>query len=166
MAEDKGYLPMTDDDVDVYRKKSSQLDAKFLDTIISNYMKSIKQIIVLGKRHLEKDRTRNIKSLAEIHRIHNISKILPADEIFFRGFLKIWMHRDHITEKDTEYFLKLDVSKMIKDDHKQDMIRTLINVVVHEHVNLDDATKEKFWIHCNELLHYVGLFLQEYSKLS
>ena len=126
-SQDDPPKPMTDDDVLRVMSKLSHLSSKDLNEICDGYTNHIKNLITLGKRKLNPKTDED--ELVEIEQLMRLISMLPKDEIFIRSKDKIWYARNHIINKNIDWFLKRDYSSNIKKDHKQRMIETLIRLI-------------------------------------
>ena len=148
--------PMTDDDVMKVMSKLGHLSSKDLNEICDGYTNKIKYLITLGKRKLSSKTDED--ELIEIDRLMRLINMLPKDEIFIRSKDKIWFARNHIMQKNIDWFLKRDYSKNIKKDHKQRMIETLIRLIRNQWSSLSEDEKEVYWDTGLEILGLVAKF--------
>ena len=149
--------PLTEQDIMLIRKRLANLDSKSLDSIINSYSQLVSGIITMALKITKED-----DEIAEIEHLRRLVIIVPKDELFIRSKDKIWDAREKILNKDADWFIKRDYSKLIKKDSKQTMIETLVNVVKRYYPELDDDEKNMYWKKAIGLLQVVA----EYKKIA
>lgn len=149
--------PLTEQDIMLIRKRLANLESKSLDSILNSYSQLVSGIITMALKITKED-----DEIAEIEHLRRLVIIVPKDELFIRSKDKIWDAREKILNKDADWFIKRDYSKLIKKDSKQTMIETLVNVVKRYYPELDDDEKNMYWKKAIGLLQVVA----EYKKIA
>jgi hypothetical protein len=149
--------PLTEQDIMLIRKRLANLESKALDSILNSYSQLVSGIITMALKITKED-----DEIAEIEHLRRLIIIVPKDELFIRSKDKIWDAREKILNKDADWFIKRDYSKLIKKDSKQTMIETLVNVVKRYYPELDDDEKNMYWKKAIGLLQVVA----EYKKIA
>lgn len=148
--------PMTDDDVNKTIARMATLDGKQISEICDGYVRQIKILINTVKKILHP--TDDEDEIVELDRVLRLIGLIASDEIFIRSKDKIWHARQHILNKNADWFIKRDYSKNIKKDHKQVMIETIIRIVRVRYPKLSPAEQEQYWIKAIGLLSLVAKF--------
>lgn len=154
---DPEVKPMTDEDVNNIRKRLSMLDEKELNYIIDTYSQIIKGVLTLAMKN-----TKDEDEIVELERLKRIINLAPKDELFIRSKDKVWAARKRVINRDINWFLNRDYSKLIKRDSKQVMIETLINIAKNSYLKLDSDEQEIYWQKGFKLLQIVA----QYKKIS
>lgn len=141
MNDNINFKPLDDSDVFLENKYLSLIKPTELQNILNNFSQSINAILTLSRKFTTDD-----DEIIEIERVKRIFKIIPMEEIFIRCKDKIWSVREHIIKKNADYFLNKDYSSAIKkNDEKQMMIESLINLVKEKYNTLSDIDKNFYW---------------------
>jgi hypothetical protein len=165
----KGNL--TDDDVDEVRKKLAKIPASELNDIYNSYVQLVNGILSLVHKQTDAAKKRSDNKhflfesdaeLAEIDRLKRLVNFLPRDETFIRSKDKIWVARDHIMNRNADWFLKKDYTHLIKKDKNQVMIETIVNLIKDRYYDVSPDELESYWKKGIELLHVVA----RYKKLT
>jgi hypothetical protein len=149
--------PMSDADVNNIRKRLAMLDEKELNYIIDTYSQVIKGVLTIAMKN-----TKDEDEIVELERLKRLINLAPKDELFIRSKDKVWAARKRVINRDINWFLNRDYSKLIKRDSKQVMIETLINIAKNSYLKLDSAEQEIYWQKGFKLLQIVA----QYKKIS
>jgi hypothetical protein len=149
--------PMTDADVNNVRKRLTLLDEKEMNYIIDTYSQIIKGVLTLAMKN-----TKDEDEIVELERLKRIINLAPKDELFIRSKDKVWAARKRVIDRDINWFLNRDYSKLIKRDSKQVMIETLINIAKNSYLKLDADEQEMYWQKGFKVLQIVA----QYKKIS
>ena len=149
--------PMTDEDVNNVRKRLALLDEKEMNYIIDTYSQIIKGVLTLTMKN-----TKDEDEIVELERLKRIINLAPKDELFIRSKDKVWAARKRVIDRDINWFLNRDYSKLIKRDSKQVMIETLINIAKNSYLKLDTEEQEMYWQKGFKVLQIVA----QYKKIS
>ena len=149
--------PMTDEDVNNIRKRLAMLDEKELNYIIDTYSQVIKGVMTIAMKN-----TKDEDEIVELERLKRLINLAPKDELFIRSKDKVWAARKRVINRDINWFLNRDYSKLIKRDSKQVMIETLINIAKNSYLKLDSDEQEIYWQKGFKLLQIVA----QYKKIS
>ena len=159
-ADDPPPKPLTEDDVNIIVGKLSQLKSKDISEICNGYVRQIRSIITYIKKKLH---PRNDEDeLVELERLSRLMGICSIDEMFIRSKDKIWHARHHIRARNADWFLNRDYSANIKKDHKKVMIETLIRMIQHRYLEMNEIERDQYWCKADEMLHMV----ERYRKLT
>jgi HSP90 family molecular chaperone len=132
--------PLSADDVLRIRKEIATLNQDKLHTIINTYCSHINSVITMVKEQLT-DET----EIAEMERLKRIIGFCPKEELFIRTKEKVWNVRDHIINKDMEFFYNRDYSSMVKKDENQSFIEALMNIVKYNFKQLTPKEQDRYW---------------------
>ena len=146
---------LTDEDVEKELRDLEHCDQKALDAIYQDYSSALSKLIASIKKLAVEDDV-----IIEVDRLRRLANFLPKEEKFIRSKSKIWGAREKILSKDADYFLTKDYSLIIKKDHNQVMMETLISCIKDIY---DDTTQEErdfFWGQAAVLLNCVIRFKQ------
>lgn len=142
--DDVKFVNMTDDDVDALDRRLGNLPKKEFaeaESLINKYYQTFLGLIAVSRSY-----TKAETDLAELDRLQRLLKLLPKSEIFVRSYVKIWQVRNHVINKNIDYFLKKDYSHVIKKDSKQVMIETIISIVREKFPKLEQKDQDQFWL--------------------
>ena len=104
---------------------------------------------------MAKSQTTDDLEIVELERIKRLINFTPKDEKFIRSKGKVWAVRDHILNKDAKYFLEKDYSTIIKKDHNQAMLETLVELIKEKFENMNDKEQNFYWQKAALLLNCV-----------
>ena len=159
-ADDPPPAPLTEDDVNTIVAKLSQLKGKDISEICNGYVRQIRAVVTYIKKKLH---PRNDEDeLVELDRLSRLMGLCSIDEMFIRSKDKIWHARHHIRARDADWFLKRDYSANIKKDHKKAMIETLIRMIQHRYLEMNEIERDQYWCKADEMLSMV----ERYRKLT
>ena len=148
------------DDINIELKKIARLDVKFTNEIFRSYTNAINSMLALAlKQSVDEDEA------VEIEQLRRVIMLCPLEEKFIRTRDKIWGARKHIVNRNADYFLKKDYSKIIKRDANQAFIEALIEIVKNRFETLDDEMKEAYWQKAAYLLNCVVRFKKAINAL-
>lgn len=150
--------PLSEEDVDNARRLLATLDAKELNEICDGYTQQIKSLISTVRKSM--DPVEDEDDLVELERLSRILGFCAADEIFIRSKDKIWAAREHIINKNADWFLNRDYSKLIKKDQKQTLIETIVRFIREKYVALSEEEQNIYWRKAGELLMFVCRYKQ------
>jgi len=155
---DKEYFViknLTDDDVERELRDLEHCDQKALDSIYQDYSSALSRLIASIKKLAIEDEV-----IIEVDRLRRLANFLPKEEKFIRSKNKIWGAREKILSKDAEFFLTKDYSLIIKKDHNQVMMETLINCIKDIYDDTSQEERDFFWGQAAILLNCVIRFKQ------
>jgi hypothetical protein len=154
--EDDPPKPMSEEDVAKEVQKLSKLDSKQISLICNGYVQQIKALITTARKSLHP--VKDEDEIVELDRLIRLIGMVSTDEVFIRSKDKVWHARKHILEKDADWFLKRDYSKMIKKDQKQSMIETIIRIIQTKFATLSEQEKDQYWMKAIGILGLVAKF--------
>ncbi len=155
---DQKVKPLDDDDVDVIVKKTLELNdsqIKQLNDIYKQFNDCISVLLSMSRKLVS-----NETELVELERVKRILKIPGDDEKFIRSKDKLWAVRNHIIDKNENYFLNKNYANIIKKDSKQAMIECVLNIVKSKFTSMNVAEKSLYWAKAAEMLKYVIKYKQ------
>lgn len=152
--------PLSEEDVNEVRARLAKLNASQIKDICDNYVNTIMELIMKVESIVDKNEDE--AEYVELDRVRRIVRFVDTDECFIRSKDKIWEAREHILNKDADWFLNRDYSKLIKKDQKTTMIETLISIVKGKYRGLSEQEKTIFWNYGLRLLKIVA----SYKKLT
>jgi len=158
---DISVRPLTDDDVLLEMSQINKVDKTIISDIFNSYYQEIQSILTAASRLTQEE-----IEIVELERLRRLIRLLPIEELFIRSKDKIWAVRNHILNKNADYFLNKDYSKIIKKDKKQGFIESIISIIKDRYTEMDDANKEFYWQRAIKLLHCVARLKKELSKLN
>lgn len=148
--------PLSEEDVNRAIAKLSTLSVKEINDICDGYARQLKGLITYVRKSLNPKTDED--DIIEIDRIMRIVNMCPKDDLFIRSKDKIWHARNHILSKDAKWFLDRDYSGLIKKDHKQRMIETIIKMTRSRYLQLTDSERDFYWEKAFEMLRLVATF--------
>jgi hypothetical protein len=146
---------LTDEDVENELKELESCDQKALDVIYQDYSSALSRLISSVKKLAFEEEV-----VIEIDRLRRLANFIPKEEKFIRSKNKIWGARERILNKDAEFFLSKDYSLVVKKDHNQVMIETLINCIKDIYDDTSQEERDFFWAQAAVLLNCVIRFKQ------
>jgi hypothetical protein len=138
--EDERVKPMTDEEVLEQTRRIAKADPKEINNIYQTQVNIIKSILAMAEKQATEE-----NELIELGRLKRLISLTPIDEIFIRTKDKIWAVREHILNKNADYFLKKDYSAMIKKDHNQAFMETLIEIIKDKFSTLNKEEQLFYW---------------------
>ncbi len=139
-TEDIKFKPLTQDEVDATVKKMAVVNPTVLNKIFQTYANTLNQLLVAAIKQ-----TKDESELVEIERLKRIINFAPLEERFIRSKDKIWTVRDHIVNKNADFFLNKDYSSVIKKDSNQVILETLIEIIKDKFTTLSNVEKDFYW---------------------
>ena len=139
-CEEFKFKQLTDDDVFEMVKKTLHVDPKKLNEIYQQYVNNLNSMLVMAKKQTD-DET----EIVEIERLKRFINMLPIDEVFMRGKDKVWNVRNHILNRNANFFLERDYSKVIKKDKNQVMMETLVEIIKDKYSHVSNEEMEYYW---------------------
>ena len=144
------FRPLSVEDVIKEQQRLKDADPKELNDIFEKYSQALNSILVMAKSQTTDD-----LEIVELERIKRLINFTPKDEKFIRSKGKVWAVRDHILNKDAKYFLEKDYSTIIKKDHNQAMLETLVELIKEKFENMNDKEQNFYWQKAALLLNCV-----------
>jgi hypothetical protein len=126
---------------------------KKINTIVQNYNRQVKKLLSMID-YLIPDNPK----VYLIIRIFNMIKRENPSMIIERGVDKLWDNKDHILNKDVEFFKKSTGSQYIKDDNNKEWLTELISMLKEEYENLNEKEINVIWSGMKNLLECVIQF--------
>jgi len=126
-----------------------------LDNIFTKYCQVLNSIIVNAK-----NQTNDEHELLEIDRVKRIINLCPVEERFIRTKDKVWAAREYLLNKNIDYFLKKDYSKIIKKDNKQTLIESILECTKTIFLSLSKEEQNVYWQKGAELIKYIVEYKQ------
>lgn len=147
--------PLTDADIEEQRKRLAKADPKILTEIFNTCYQTINSLLVIARK-----RTKDEDDIVEIERLKRIVNLVPVEELFLRSKDKIWAAREHICDKNAKWFLDRDYSNIIKRDHNQVFIETIVSLIKDQFDKTSKEDMDKYWEKAIILLRNVGRYKQ------
>ncbi len=97
----------------------------------------------------------------DIHALNTIIKECVAESktlMLDRCKDKIWGAREFLQHEDEDYFIKRDYGNLIKRDHNENMITSLVNIIKDGWQTLYDEEKGGIWIKTKLMLKCVAVY--------
>jgi|SRR6185436_8395970 len=119
-------------------------------TIVQNFHTKVFNILKICKKL-------NPKSV-ELHQLHNIASLARDTEfltIINRCKDKMWLHREHIINRNERFFLNNEFKQYIKDDENKSFMHSLINVIQTGYKDISENEKDILWRHVQDMLRHV-----------
>lgn len=151
----EGYN-LTDDDLINMQKKLMTIDSKILENIYNTFKQAINGILNLAYEQAKS--RKDTDDIVTIEQLKRVIGFAPADEVFLRCKEKIWGHRNQILEKNARYFIEKDYSALIKRDHNQIFMESLVTVVRTNFTELSEKQQDFYWKKAAQLLSIVAKF--------
>jgi len=153
---DKIAEPLTDNDVNMLMRKINEAYPKVLGPIFVEFSNTLNGILALA---LEQTRISGDESdISELEQVKRLIGFCAAEEKIIRTKDKIWNVREHIMNKDVDFFLKRDYSGMVKKDNNKAIIESLMEIVKNNFEGLTESEQNKYWKKAKKLLNLVGKF--------
>lgn len=154
-------VPLNEDDVNNEIKVLNMMDSEFTNKLFTDFSNTINSILTMALKQSETDMEK-----VELDRLCRILRLCPVEEKFIRAKDKIWNVRQHIANKNANYFIEKDYSVMIKKDGNQSFLETLTDIVRDRFEDMNDKEQALYWEKANKLLHCVILYKKELKRLS
>jgi hypothetical protein len=148
--------PLSEDDIDKLRErllKLSDSDFKKIEDICVKYKQLINGLISTARKQ-----TKEEDEIVEIERLKRLLGLCSCDELFYRSKDKIWSVRNKLINKDLDWFVNRDYSKLIKKDSKTTLIETLVDIIKDKIANMSLEERDIYWNKGLEMLLLVGQF--------
>jgi hypothetical protein len=126
---------------------------KKINTVVQNYNREVKKLLNIVD-YLIPDNPK----VYIIIRVFNMVKRENPSMIIERGVDKLWDNKDHILNKDVEFFKKSTGAQYIKDDSNKEWLTELISMLKDEYENLNEKEIDMMWTGMKNLLEYVIQF--------
>jgi hypothetical protein len=123
--------------------------------IVNNFHKKVFKILKICKKIDPKS--------DELHRLHSAASLARDTEyllIISKCKDKMWFHREHIMNRDENFFLNNKFTRYIKDDENKSFMHSLINVIQTGYREISAAEKDLLWQLVQDMLRHVV----EYKK--
>jgi len=146
------------EDIENIKSSFSDKDYDELNKLFDKFRHHINNIIIMTLKQTAED---DVDEIVEIERLKRLINLAPSDAIFLRCKDKLWSARSFLLNKDFTFFIEKDYSYLIKKDQNQVMIETLLNLVKHKVVLLNESEQAIYWKQLHSLLHVVA----SYKKL-
>lgn len=130
-------------------------ESERLVKVFQTFSNKIAALITLCSRTVKKE-----YDIIQIERIKRIIRLCPLEEKLLRCKDKIFTVRDHIINRNADYFLNRDYSNYIKEDEKKEFINDIIDLIKRNYSQLKKEEQELYWPIGLELLKCVIEFMQ------
>jgi len=148
--------PLSEEDVDKLRERLLKLsngDFKKVEDICVKYKQLITGLISTARKQ-----TKEEDEIVEIERLKRLLGLCSCDELFYRSKDKIWAVRNKLINKDLDWFINRDYSKLIKKDSKATLIETLVDIIKDKLKGMSVEERDIYWNKGLEMLLLVGQF--------
>lgn len=152
-SNDLTIKPLSEAEVEEQRKKLLAADPKVLTEIYNTCVQTLNGLLTMVLKQTEDE-----EEIVEIERLKRIINLTPVEELFIRTKDKIWAAREHILNKNADWFLNRDYKNLIKKDHNQVFIETIVGLVKDRYGSLSLEDREKYWEKALLLLRNVARF--------
>ena len=145
--------PLSEQDIEDIKRRLANVDPDKINEIYTKCSQLINRLITMVmKQSLDED------EIVEIEHLKRVINLAPLEEIFIRSKDKIWNVREHIMNKNADYFIKKDYRTQIKKDHNQVFIETIVNNIKQRFAVLPADDQAKYWQIATELLRNVAVY--------
>jgi CII-binding regulator of phage lambda lysogenization HflD len=144
---------LSEDDVAKEIKDINKMESKFTTEIFTSFSKGINSVLSVAMKQCTDE-----SEIVEIEQLRRVLSLCPLEEKFIRTKDKIWAVRKHIINKNADYFLKKDYSKIIKRDSNQAFIESLMEIVKDKFSGMDIESQNIYWKKAAYLLNCVARF--------
>lgn len=151
--ETKSLTSLSQNEVDNMINSFNNVDPDKINKILNNYSNCLSKMIAFTLSVVKKNGDED--EIIEIEHLKRIIALCPIEERIIRTKDKVWDSREHILNRNADYFLNRDYSNMIKNDQNQAMIETLIDSVKNNYNKLSKEEKEYYWNGTIKMLKYV-----------
>jgi len=151
--ETKSLTSLSQNEVDNMINSFNNVDPDKINKILNNYSNCLSKMIAFTLSVVKKNGDED--EIIEIEHLKRIIALCPIEERIIRTKDKVWDSREHILNRNADYFLNRDYSNMIKNDQNQAMIETLIDAVKNNYNKLSKEEKEYYWNGTIKMLKYV-----------
>jgi len=153
MSNDLAIKPLSEAEVEEQKKKLLSADPKVLTDIYNTCSQVINSLLVIILKQTDDE-----EEIVEVERLKRVINLAPVEERFIRTKDKIWAAREHILNKNADWFLNRDYKNLIKKDHNQVLIETIVSLVKDRYNSLNEEDREKYWEKAILLLRNVARF--------
>jgi hypothetical protein len=80
-----------------------------------------------------------------VTRVFNMVKRENPAMLIEKGIDKLWDNKDHIINKDIDFFKQANGSQYIKNDSRKEWLTDLVAMLKGEYENLNEKEIEKIW---------------------
>jgi hypothetical protein len=147
------FKPLSEKDIIDQLNVLKPNQQKEFDEICNGFCNILTRLIVMASK-----RTTDDADIVELDRLKRITSCMPSFDKFIRCQDKIYVAREKIRNRDVNFFLNKDYSGVIKKDHNQTMMETLIEALKTNFESFSNAEKALYWNKADELLAYVIRF--------
>lgn len=145
--------PLSEDDIAAQKKRLLDADPKELNDIYNKCLQVINSMLVMVMKQTDDD-----EEIVEVERLKRVINLSPLEEVFIRSKDKIWASREHILNKNADWFLNRDYKNLIKKDHNQVFIETIVSLIKDRYNTLPLEDKDKYWEKALLLLRNIARF--------
>ena len=145
--------PLSEDDIAAQKKRLLDADPKMLNDIYNTCLQVINSMLVMVMKQTDDD-----EEIVEVERLKRVINLSPLEEVFIRSKDKIWSSREHILNKNADWFLNRDYKNLIKKDHNQVFIETIVSLIKDRYNTLPLEDKDKYWEKALLLLRNIARF--------
>lgn len=145
--------PLSEEDVERQKKKLLEADPKVLSDIFNTCAQVFNSLLVMVLKQTDDE-----DEIVEVERLKRVINLAPVEERFIRSKDKIWAAREHILNKNADWFLNRDYKNLIKKDHNQVLIETIVSLVKDRYNTLSKEDQDKYWEKAILLLRNVARY--------
>jgi hypothetical protein len=145
--------PLSEEEIELQKKRLLAADPKVLTDIFNTCSQVINSLLVMVIKQTEDE-----DEIVEVERLKRVINLAPVEERFIRSKDKIWAAREHILNKNADWFLNRDYKNLIKKDHNQVLIETIVSLVKDRYNTLSKEDQDKYWEKALLLLRNVARF--------
>lgn len=153
MSEQVHAVPLNEEEVEAQKKRLLEADPKILTDIFNVHSQVSNSILVMVLKQTEDE-----DEIVEIERLKRIFNLAPIEERFIRSKDKVWGAREHILNKNAKWFIDRDYKNLIKKDHNQVFIETIVSLVKDRYMSLSTEDQERYWEKALIILRNVARF--------
>jgi len=140
MSAENKTLALTEDDVNNVLKKLTDANMDEINSIFDDASRAVNAIISRATKEATDE-----SEIVELERIKRIVNLAPKEEKFIRMKDKVWKVREHILNKNADYFFKKDYSEFIKKDHNQVFLENIVEIICQKFKQLNESEQEFYW---------------------
>lgn len=153
VVDDLRVAPLSEKDIEDQKKRLLNANPDELSKIYNTCSQVINSMLVMVIKQ-----TNDEEDIVEVERLKRVINLAPVDERFLRSKDKIWAAREHILNKNADWFLNRDYKGLIKKDHNQSMIETIVSLVKERYNSLSQEDQNRYWEKATMLLNNVARF--------
>lgn len=153
MSELEQIKPLDDSDIENERYRLAKLPKKKIDEI-TNIFKQYKSQI-LGLINMLQKTVKDEEDIVEVERLKRLVNMCDDLEIFMRTKDKIYKSKTFILNKDAAWFINKKYDHLIKKDHNQAFIETLVSLIKDHYTAMREEEKNLYWSKAHMLIQAI-----------